>query len=326
MEFVVCDSEKREIGAFNPQNSMLDFELGDTNDVEISCPRGSITRNQYVVCFGTEYGALMEEYTGNTNSSTETWRGNSFRRFLDEIIVEPPSGKDYLVMSGDAHDIMREVLNNSYDGMFTISEQASGINFTNYQFDRYVSALSAFSKMLATKDARINIDIKQGGSNEPFFVELSAVPVNNLSEEIQFSEDSKVNITISDNQRGITKLICLGRGDLKDRQVVYLYAWPDGSVQQREYYTGLRRRTAVYDNAFAETLDDLIDGGVKRLKELMGYKNMSMSVKNIDLQIGDIVSGRIYATNTYLSKPVIQKILSISNGSERITYKVKGEQ
>lgn len=324
MEFVICDSEKNELGLLNPRNTTLDFNLGDTNDVEISCPRGTIDTNQYVVCFGTEYGALMEEREGNTNSVTEFWRGNSFRRFLDEFIIEPPAGQDYRIVSGDAHDIMRTVLANAYNGMFTVPAIPSGIVFTNYQFERYVSALSGFSKMLAAKGARINIDIKRGGSNEPFSVVLSAVPVNNLSEEIQFSEDSRISVTISDNQRGITKLICLGRGELKDRQVVYLYAWPDGSIQRREYYTGLQRRTAVYDNTYAETLEELIEGGIERLKELMSYKKMTMAVDNIDLQIGDIASGRIYATNTYLSKPVIEKTLTIKDGTVNIDYKVEG--
>lgn len=326
MEFVVCDSSKNEVGPMDTRNISLDFNLGDTNDVEITCPLDTISKGQYVVCFGTEYGALMEESIENTNSSVVTWHGNAFRRFLDEFIIEPPAGEDYLIVSGDAHDIMRTVLNGAFDGMFEVPVEASGITYTNYQFPRYASALEGFSKMLADRNARININIVQGGSNEPFSVELSAVPVNNLSDEIQFSEDSRINIEVIDSQRGITKLICLGKGDLKDRQVAYLYAWPDGSIRQKEYYTGLRRRTAVYEYANAETLEDLIENGTKCLKELMNYKKMTMSVSDADLQIGDIVMGKVYASGTTLKKPVVEKTLKIKNGNMSVDYKVEGEE
>ena len=84
---------------------------------------------------------MIEELDSWTSDSKETWMGNSFRRFLKEIIIEPPAGEDYRIVSGDAHDIMRELLKDSYDQFFTIPESPSGITMENYKFDRYTDAL-----------------------------------------------------------------------------------------------------------------------------------------------------------------------------------------
>ena len=182
--------------------------------------------------------------------------------------------------------------------------------------------------MLEKENARINIEIQQGGPNEPFFVVLSAVPIQNLSEEIEFSQDSKISINLQESRRGINQsFICLGRGELKERQVVRLYAQLDGSISQdKKYYTGLQERTEVYDYSSAETLEDLISNGEKRLKERMNSKKMKMKVQGINVQIGDIVAGRDYETGLYMQKPVVQKIVSVENGVITIEHKVEGEE
>lgn len=326
MEFLICDKNKMELGGI-PDNVAIDFDIGDTNDVEITCKRGFLDFGMYLICPGTEYGAMIEELDSWTSDSKETWMGNSFRRFLKEIVIEPPAGEDYRVVSGDAHDIMRELLKGAYDQLFVIPDKPSGIVVESYKFDRYTDALEGFNKMLAAQNARINIEIQQGGPNEPFFVVLSAVPIQNLSEEVEFSQDSRIAINLKESRRGINHLICLGKGELKDRQVVHLYAQLDGSIlQDKKYYTGLQERTEVYDCSSAETLEDLISNGKKRLKERMSSKAMKMKVQGINVQIGDIVAGRDYEAGLHLQKPVVQKIVSVENGVITIEHKVEGEE
>lgn len=325
MEFIICDASRVEVGRF-PDTAVFDFDIGDTNDVEITCEKGLLDFGMYLVCPGTEYGALIEEKDLWTNEADETWRGNAFRRFLQEFIIEPPSRQDYMIVKGDAHDVMRQVLDNAFHGLFTVPETASGIEVGTYRFERYTDALSGFTKMLKQKDARIHIEVKQGGSNEPFSVILSAVPIKNLSEEIEYSQDSKIAINLKESRRGINHLVCLGKGELKDRQVVHLYAQLDGSISQTRYYTGLEERTAVYDFSNAESLDELIKSGTDRLKELMDTKTMRMSIQDVELQVGDVIAGRDYETGLYLQKPVVQKIVRMESGTATVEYKVEGEE
>lgn len=325
MEFIIANANKMEEGEL-PDSFSVDFDIGDTNDVEITCPRGSLAFGMYLICPGTEYGALIEESDSWTNSATETWRGNAFRKFLQQYIIEPPSGQDYRTVSGDAHDVFRQIIGSVYDGLFTIPEEKSGIDVGIYKFDRYTDALTGFTKMLKRVNARVNIEIKQGDANEPFSVVLSAVPIQNLSSEIEYSQDSKIAINMSESRRGINHLICLGKGELKNRQVVHLYVQLDGSVSQKKYYTGLAERTAVYDYSNAESIEDLTAKGKEQLATLMGRKVMAMSVQDVDVQIGDIIGGRDYEKQIYMQKPVVQKIVKIEQGNLSIEYKVEGEE
>lgn len=324
MEFIVCNAEKMELGLL-PEYISVDLDIGDTNDAEIIADKGHLDYGMYLICPGTEYGVLLEEKDSWTNGEEETWRGNTFRGFLKQFIICPPDGQDYLTVNGDAHAILKEVLSNAFDGMFTIPETPSGITL-NGSFDRYTDALTGFTKLLDAKGARLNIEIKQGGSNEPFFVVLSAVPKSNLSAEIEYSQDSQVAVHFKDYKRGINHLICLGKGDLKDRQVVHLYVQEDGSIaQDKPYYTGLKERTAVYDYNNVESVEELIKGGKERLKELMDYRKMEMDVQDLEVQIGDTIAGRDYDTGFYLQKPITGKIVRIQDGEVSVEYKVEGE-
>lgn len=325
MEFIICDAQRMEIMML-PETAEIDFDIGDTNDVQITCSKSLLDFGMYVICPGTEYGALLEEAVSTTSDSTERWLGNAFRHFLQELIIEPPAGEDYRVVSGDAHEILHGLLDGAFDSMFTIPAEESGIYISSYQFDRYTDALAGIQKMLNQASARIQIEILQGGTNEPFSVQLSVVPVQNLSEEIEYSEDAKISITIQESRRGINHLICLGKGELKDRQVLHLYAQLDGSISEGKYYSGLAERTAVYDYSSAEDLDALKASGIERLKTLMSYKSMTMSVRDGDMQIGDIIAGRSYEAGLKLQKPIVQKIIKISGGDAEIQYKVEGEE
>lgn len=325
MEFIICDSKKNEIGKMKKEIK-IDFDIGKTNDVEISCEKGVLDFGMYLISPGTEYGALIEELDSWTDEKEEKWMGNAFRKFLQEFIIEPPEGQDYKIVEGDAHVVMRQILNGAFDNLFTIPEESSGIKIENYQFDRYTDALAGFTKMLIRKNARINIEIKQGGSNEPFSVVLSAVPIQNLSSEIEYSQDSKIAINLRESRRGINHLICLGKGELKNRQVVHLYAQLDGSVSKEKYYTGLKERTAIYDLSNAESMEELRKSGEDRLKELMGAKTMRMTAQVENLQIGDIIAGRNYENGMYLQKPIVQKIVRVENGTIEMQHKVEGEE
>lgn len=72
-------------------------------------------------------------------------------------------------------------------------------------------------------------------------------------------------------------------------------------------------------------MTQLKEDGTKRLKDLMNYKKCEMTVEDIDLELGDIVSGYDEITDTQVRKPVVRKILKVQNGSTTIDYKVEGE-
>lgn len=160
--------------------------------------------------------------------------------------------------------------------------------------------------------------------NEYVTVHLKAVPVMDYSDYITYSQDYNIDFTIRDYRRGINHLICAGKGQNEERIVVHLYVQKDGSIGKSKYYQGLDERTALYDFSSAD-LEKLEEDGVKRLKELMNYKEVNVEVKDADLELGDIIGGYEQITGTEVKKPIVRKILKIEDGEAKIEYKVKGD-
>lgn len=323
MDWIICDSQGME-KARMPTDTDLDFEIGGDSqgDVCITTTSSLFEIGDYLICPGTEYGARLLEMEITTNTKERKFYGDSFRKMLSQIVIQPPSGEDYRIVSGNACQIMKSLLGPLTAFFETGTSEAS---VPTYQFARYVTALDGFAAMLKTIGAKIQITIQEGAANAPFSVVLDAVPIVDLSKEIEFSEDSPTVATLTDNRRGINHLICLGRGELKDRQVVHLYVWPDGSIVQRQYYTGLDERQQVYDNTSAESLDDLIKGGTDKLKELQSKQSLSVSVSDLDLSIGDIIGGRSYEYGFFIAKPIVGKVIQVQDGKTTITLSVQND-
>ena len=155
---------------------------------------------------------------------------------------------------------------------------------------------------------------------------LQPVPATDFSDKAEFSQDGKLVFTAQNNQGGINHLICLGKGDLKDRIVKHLYVQKDGSIGNSPYYTGLDERTETYDYSSAEE-PELTEKGTERLRELMNSKKFAVDIDDdieTEMQIGDIVGGRDYITGIVVKKPITKKILNIKDGTCKTEYKIEG--
>ena len=161
---------------------------------------------------------------------------------------------------------------------------------------------------------------------QPGYVELSAVPIEDYSEKIELSQDSRLNFTFDENKNGINHLICLGKGELQDRQVIDLYVQEDGSIGRDLFYTGIREVCGVYENTSAER-DELEEKGREKLAKLMNRTIFEMNVEQLkmNVEIGDIIGGRDYDTGMYAAKPIAKKIYRVAGGKTSLEYKVEGD-
>ena len=81
-----------------------------------------------------------------------------------------------------------------------------------------------------------------------------------------------------------------------------------------------------YENTNAETLSELEESGREHFEEVKNYKQLKISVSDMDLELGDIVGGRERITDIYMAAPVVRKIVSVTGkGRVSISYKLKGE-
>lgn len=315
MELIYADTNGSEIGFLTDFN--LDLDIGSTNDFEIA-----MIANEKIMDFGwkiyansTEYGGIISKIDVDTAPNKIAYSGQTWRGILSNYIISPPSGDDYKIVSGNVSTIISGLISDFGIGSL-YSVAASEIAVTNYQFDRYCTLLSGVEKMLKSVGYRLNIGCQNGA------VALTPTPIHDYSDELEYSQDSNINFRIQDNRNGVNHLICLGQGDLKDRQVINLYLQSNGTIGTTQYYTGLSERADVFDFPAVESLDELEKFGRERFALLLNSQKMEMTIGDIAVELGDIVGGRERITGIYMKKPITQKIVKGDAYSMKISYKV----
>lgn len=327
-QLILADQNLKDIAPV--MDAEIDIAIGEENDYEVKIPRDE-WRSEYT--FGnafyikdTEYGGVIGEVDTSTAEDTISLLGRTWRGMLDKKIIRPPTGQDYKKVSGELNAVLGELITEQFDDYFVVSQDDTGVSLTNYQFDRYCTLLSGINKMLKSVGYRLKIRYMQQERGQPGYVELSSAPIVDYSEQIELSQDSQLNFTFKNRRNGVNHLICLGKGELQDRQVIDLYVQEDGSIGSEPYYTGVQEIAATYEDTSSET-DELEEKGREKLLELMNSTSFSMDVEslNMDVEIGDIIGGRDYLTGLYAKKPIVKKIYRVEDGEPSLEYGIEGD-
>lgn len=306
-----------------------DMDIGNTNDFEVTIAVSDYDTERMgyrcrIFAPGTEYGGIIGDIESISGTRKVALRGRTWRGMLQYKVVEPPAGQDHLVLSGELNTAIRTLIGDRFGDLMVIPEVDTGITIKSWQVDRYVTLYDALQKLVSNYGCRLQIQYAQPEGLEYGYVTVRAVPIVDYSEQLEYSQEEGIYVTVRDCRNGVNHLVCVGEGEKQDRVVLHLYVQKNGTIGKKQYYTGLNEISAVYNYSSAEA-DKLEEDGTKRLKELQNYKKCKMTIDNADLEIGDIVAGYDAVTNTQVIKPVIQKILKIQDGKTTIDYSVKGE-
>lgn len=323
----------------------MDFIFADSNyydcqiatgDIDIEIGRDS--KNDFVVessikyydgsikalyCDGTEYGGLIRSIESNTKEKTVTYAGDTWRGLLDQKIIEPPRGQDYLYVTGELHTVMASLLGNAFGALIQVNTIQTSAGVSNFQVPRYGSMLAVFEKLLSSVGHKLVI--RADGSRSQLRVILSAEPINYLSDVIEISQDTNLFFVINKNVRNYNYMICAGAGELRNRQIVYLHLWGNGAVSEvSSIPDGEDVVVYFHDYPNAETVEDLIASGIDKFDELSETDSSEVEISNADddYMIGDVVGGRDYTTGIVISEPITRKIVKYSRNRLTIEYKV----
>ena len=327
-QLILADQNLRDICPV--MDAGIDIATGEENNYEIKVRRDK-WRSEYT--FGnafyikdTEYGGIIGEVNTNTAEDTISLLGMTWRGMLDKKIICPPAGQDYRKVSGELNLVLNDLVSEYFDDYFVVLQVDTGMSVTNYQFDRYCTLLAGINKMLKSVGYRLQIRYMQQERGQPGYVELSSVQIVDYSEQIELSQDSQLNFTFKNVKNGVNHLICLGKGELQERQVIDLYVQADGSIGSEPYYTGIREIAATYEDTSSET-DELEEKGREKLLELMNSTSFEMDVESlgVDVEVGDIIGGRDYLTGMYAKKPIVKKIYRVEDSKTSLEYGIKGD-
>lgn len=317
----VTYTDNNRVPAGSMTNYKIDLDIGKDNDFELQMNLKHHVMDYESIWYvdGTEYGGMVDYIKLDTYNNIVYYQGRSWRGFWAKKVIEPDKGADYLVVSGDANDVLRMLVKRlKLQDLFEVPEAQANINISSYQFDRYCTGYDGIMKMLAQSRAKPKFTYIDGEG----YVRIEAVPAEDLSEKYEYSDDYGMQLVMEKNRGGVNHLICLGSGDLAARKVIHLYADADGKVSKTQHYYGLEEIEEIYDYGNAGDDTKLEEGGIERLQSLMNSESMSAKFSKLDVDVGDIVGGKNRMTGIRIKETVNSQIIKIENGRETVEYKV----
>ncbi|MBR5305935.1 MAG: hypothetical protein IKU47_03340 [Oscillospiraceae bacterium] len=316
IDLIYMNAEKEDIGVM--QDYTLDLAFGsDENDFECKVSENNhcCEKDFFLYIEGTEYGGIVDNIAVDTDAEEVTYSGRTWHGILASKTLEPDSGADYLVLSGEANTVLSTLIDRmGLNSLFKASAEDTGISISNYKMNRYINGYDGICKMLKTVGAKLKIKFING------FVELSAEPIVDYSKDEQFDTDL-IALNIKKKYNRINHVICLGKGDLSQREVIHIYADENGNTSEIQAFTGFAEITATYENTNAEG-DELRQGGVDLMKEAWADDELDFEfINNAEsYDIGDIVGANEHITGTEVSREITKKIVTISNGTVTVSY------
>ena len=313
IKLVYTDPARVEQGYLH--NFSIDVDAAQDKDFEITVAQDNniLQGGSWWYINGTEYGGIVDNVGVVTADREIKYTGRNLRGILYDKIIEPTQGEDYMIVLGDAVAVINKLIEAA--GLSSIYRMTGeSWNVQSFQFNRYVSLYDGICALLSTQNRVLRLVIKDG-----YVTMSSAVPYDYTEDKDCMRSDINYNITQVKN--GYNHLICLGQGELKDRQVLHLYVDKVGNITDTQTYKGLEERTAVYDYSSASSIDELRTGGIARLQEL-NADSLDMTLPDMSMQIGDITGGIEKITGATVKKQITNIIAKIDDNSIDIEYSV----
>ena len=136
MDLIYTDVNLVDQNFFNSRTS-VDIENGlyssdSRNDFEITIPTDAWDRNFnegsiFYDIEGGEVGGRVQGLKNNTSNNKITVCGYTWRGLISKKYIEPPSGQAYYLARGDANKFLRDILDNTFDGLIIGDTEDYGV-------------------------------------------------------------------------------------------------------------------------------------------------------------------------------------------------------
>lgn len=318
MDLIYMNERKEDIDVL--WNFKFDLAYGiDENDFEVTVNSNNhVCKEGYFLYIeGTEYGGMIDRIAVHTDKNEIVYKGKTWHGILNKKILEPDEGEDHLILSGEMNSVLSFLISRmGLDYLFKASTKNSKLSVDNYKMDRYICGYDGISKMISSVGGKLKISFEEG------YVTLSAEPLIDYSQDDEF-DSSQIDFDIEKNYAIVNHLVCLGKGELKDRLVIHLYADKKGNISRTQSQFGINEIAEIYENVNIDNEENLEEEGIKFLKNLRDSDSLDVKFDSIrDYDIGDIVGAKENVTGIFVAKPIIKKIVTIKDGIVTIQHKV----
>ena len=288
-----------------------DFSVGVENTWSLDVPLPTpVSEGCLVYVDGTEFCGVVDDYETVTGSGVATISGRTVQGVLATNVICPPEGSDRFSVSGDANECIAAVLENVGLGLpFQAAAGESGVR-VDCELDRFVDAYAGIASMLDASSAKLVVEVS--GAR----VTLGAAP-----RRVEVGYDGETSRVRVRRSRAVNHLVCLGSGELQEREVIHLYADEHGNVGTTQRIFGMAHMAAVYDYNNADAAE-LRSEGEKKLSEMQSADAASIDDAVAGAwDVGDVVGARFGDDDAVVSEVVTEKIARVSGRSVVVEYK-----
>lgn len=280
----------------------------------------SIDFRSLVYVAGTQIGGVVDDKSpdGNGAGMTVTYHGRTWHGVMAYSIIQPDAGEDYYEYSGDANDVIRAVIERQGLGSIFECDGNSGITVRG-RFDRYVDMYEGLTKMLSRdSDTKAKLEIfKMPGGK----VSVRAVEAGRYVSDL---DSDRYGFKSLLDSRPVNHLVCLGGGELKERDVIDLYADEDGNVSRVQSLFGIDEKSERYESS-GSGHDELLEAGTKKLEELQESSSIEMTLADDEgaFDVGDVVGALDNISGIYVEAAVSKVVARIDeDGVSTYSYEV----
>lgn len=294
----------------------FDCEVGEQNDFDFTVsyltePKALDLMDSYIFIDGTEYGGQITSRKIDKAAYNVTLSGQTFRGYLNSKIVLVPDGEDYYTLNGSLRsEISRLFTNCKMPRDWKIGNVE---NITvNFQCNRYCTLLEALNGICEKYSLSMNFKY----TGDVIFSMSSTDKILKVS-----SEDNDIRLVINQNKNVPNKMVSLGKGELRDREVLY-FKQDNGTISKitkSELMAG--DNICLYDNSSSENLED---DSIKRFKEILtGYNNgfinlAEISYLDIKVELGNVIEIFEPITKLQIYVKAMKKIVTKKDDDEEI--------
>lgn len=294
----------------------LDLAFGsDENALTLTVEEKSApAAGQLVYIDATEYGGVIDQVkreSGRGATGTVECKGRTWHGILAGRRLSPDAGNGYLTVNGRAVDVLASLIARmGLESLFKAAPDDSNVSYTFERFCDGYRGLMALAKANGKKISMRRTDA---------YVELSMPPIADYANKV---DSDLLDFTITSVHRCVNHLLCAGTGQLSDRAIVHFYADENGNVSKKQTLFGIDEICALYDYSNS-SISELETEGKKKLLEYQTSGTVEVNAhKDMDVDVGDIISARDNSTGTVVTATVSKKVVKVERGVATWSYEV----